>query len=52
MSWSGQPRFGSAAEVQVQFRPIHAPLQQRKKQCQQTGERYRSRQDLPELARP
>jgi hypothetical protein len=51
MSWPGQPRFGSAAEVQMQFRPIRAPLQQRKKECHQTGKRYKSRQDLPELSR-
>jgi hypothetical protein len=51
MSLPRQRRFGSAAEVQMQSRPIRAPLQQGKKECHQTGERYKSRQDLPKLAR-
>jgi hypothetical protein len=51
MRLPGQRRFAGAAEDQMHFRPIRAPLQQSKKKRHQTSERYESRQDLPELSR-
>ena len=52
MSLAGQLRFGRAAEDQMLFRYIRAPLQQRKKECHQTGERHKSRQLLAGTVAP